>query len=376
MRGFLVKRASVAVLDIRSGEICAVIAEKGVNNTFIIKNKYCQSYEGFAEGEFLDVEDFVSALRTAACNLYQSAMGRVKRVYVGVPSEFVKLVQTDKVVTYRSSQRISARHVSEAIKFSVPQPENGYFVCASDPLFYYLSDKRKVLNPVGAVSDSLRVRCCFYICQTAFVKLVKRALKPLENVGEIIWIPQNRAEASYLVTDEKRSTYSVLLDFGYISSSFNVAYGNGIVFSESFSIGVGHIAALLMENLQIPYEVAFGLLKKVNLNSKGRRATVVEVVVDGKRYAYPSAQLNEIIAEGVDAVCETIEACRQSFNGKDLSSVSVMITGEGVGIVRGMIEHMSSRLVTSVDVVSPPLPYYDKPTYSSLFSLLTAAFNT
>ncbi|MGN0807568.1 MAG: hypothetical protein ACI4MN_03865 [Candidatus Coproplasma sp.] len=369
------RNASVAVLDIRSDEICAVIAEKGVNNTFIIKNKYSQHYEGYAEGEFLDKENFISALSSAAENLYLSAGGKIKSVYVSVPVEFLELIQADKVVTYRSSQKIGARHIEEVKKFSTPKTEKGYSVCACDCLFFYLSDKRKVLNPVGAVSDSLRARCCFYACKTGFIKAVKQALKNIDKLKEIHWIPQNRAEAFYLVPEEKRGGYTILLDFGYISSSFSVIYGNGIAFSESFSIGIGHMAALVMETLEVPFEVASELIRKVNLNSKGMSSTMIETIYEGKRYAYSSAQLKDILSEGLDAICETIETCRQSFMGKDLSSVPIMITGEGVGVLRGMTEHVSSRLVTPVEIVSPSLPYYGKPVYSSLFSLLAAALN-
>ncbi len=369
------KNASVAVLDIRSDEICAVIAEKGVNNTFIIKNKYSQPYEGFAEGKMLDADNFVSALKCATENLYLSAGGKLKSVYIGVPCEFIELIQTDKVITYRSSQKIGAKNLEEIKRFSTPQVDKKYSICACDALFYYLSDKRKILNPIGVVSDSLRARMCFYACKVSLVKLVKRALKSFKSITEFHWVPQNRAEAFYLVSDERKSGYSILLDFGYISSSFSVIYGNGIVFAESFSIGVGHMAALLMEALDVPYGVASALLKKVNLNSKGRRATMEEVNYEGTRYAFQSSQLKSIVQEGVDVICETIETCRQSFMGKDLSGVPIMITGEGVGIIRGMTEHISSRLETSVEVVAPSLPYYDKPIYSSLFSLLSAALN-
>lgn len=372
-RGNRVHNGSVAVLDIRSDEICAVIAEKGVNNTFIIKNKYSRSYEGYAEGKMLDTEDFISALKGAAENLFASAGGKLKSVYVGVPCEFTDVIQTDKVVTYRSSQRISAKHIEEIKAFSRPDVGKKYTVCGCDALFYYLSDKRKLLNPIGAVSDSLRARMCFYTCKTGFIKTVRRALNSFESIREIHWIPQNRAEASYLISGEKKSGYSVLLDFGYISSTFSVVYGNGIAFSEYFSVGAGHLAVLLMEALDIPFGAAALLLKKVNLNSKDRKPVIDEITYEGKRYAYPSTQLKSLISEGLDGVCETIEACRQSFVGKDLSGVPISVTGEGVGVVRGMIEHMSSRLVTPVEVVAPKLPYYDKPVYSSLFSLLSAA---
>ncbi len=48
----------VAVLDIRSTEMTAVVGERGVNNTFIIKSKYAFDYDGYAEGEFLDKKKF------------------------------------------------------------------------------------------------------------------------------------------------------------------------------------------------------------------------------------------------------------------------------------------------------------------------------
>ena len=369
------KKTSVAVLDIRSDEICAVIAEKGVNNTFIIKNKYKHKYEGYAEGEVLDKNDFISALKAASENLNLSARDKIKSIYVSVPAEFLELIHTDKVVTYRTSQQINSKHIEEVKKFSSPKDRDGWTVVGCDCLFFYLSDKRKVLNPIGAVSDSLRARCCFYACKNSFINLVKRALKSVVTITEFHWIPQNRAEASYLISEEKRGGYSILLDFGYISSTFSVVYGNGIAYSEPFSIGVGHMSALLMETLEVPYEVAGELLKRVNLNSKGLHSSMVELICDGKRYAYQSSQLKSIISEGLDAVCETLETCRQSFMGKDLSGVPVLITGEGVGVIRGMCEHISSRLVTPVEVVSPCLPYFDKPVYSSLFSLLSAALN-
>ena len=57
------RRKSVAILDIRSLEITAVVGERGVNNTFIIKSKYSCTYDGYAEGEMVDEESFLSADR-------------------------------------------------------------------------------------------------------------------------------------------------------------------------------------------------------------------------------------------------------------------------------------------------------------------------
>ncbi|MGN0805213.1 MAG: hypothetical protein ACI4MS_07500 [Candidatus Coproplasma sp.] len=369
------RNGSVAVLNIRSDEISAVIAEKGVNNTFIIKSKYSHPYEGYAEGKMLDKKDFTSALYSATENLNSSCGGKLKKLYVSVPCEFTTVYQTDKVISYNSSRKITKRQIEEIKRASVPENTDGYEIIGCGSLYYCLSDKRKLINPLGAVSDSLRARLCFYACKTGFIKAVKNILSDFKGIKEFCWLAQNQAETEYLIPNDKRNCYSILFDFGYISSTFSVACGKGVAFSEAFSIGVGHMALLLMEVFDLPYDVAMCFIKKINLNSRELSSTVIEVNSDGKLYSLRSSHLKECIKEGLDGICETIEACRQSFKEKDLNGLPIMITGEGLGIIRGANEHMSSRLVAPLEVVAPPVPYYDKPTYSSLFSLLSSALN-
>ncbi|MDE7256798.1 MAG: hypothetical protein K2N50_02435 [Clostridia bacterium] len=369
------RNKSVTVLDIRSSEICAAIAEKGVNNTFIIKSKYSQPYEGFAEGEILDADDFISAIQTALGNILSSVDIPAKRIYVSVPCEFTEAVQTDKVLSFQSSQRISPRHIQTLITNSKPvaQADETFIRCGA--LFYVLSDKRRLVNPLGMVSDSLRARLCFFKCKTVFLDMVTHALGGFTSVKDIIWLPQNYAEGLYLFEPEKRDGYSILFDLGFISSTFSVVCGNGVAFSEAFSIGIGHIAVLLMEALNIPYAAALELMKKVNLNAKDTHSSVCECTVDGEIYSFQANELRALIKEGLDGICEMIETCLQSFTPKDLTGAPIYITGEGVNVIRGTIEHFSSRLVTPVEVTAPKLPYYDKPQFSSLFSLLNAALS-
>ena len=371
-----VRNKSVTVLDIRSSEMCAAIAEKGVNNTFIIKSKYSRPHEGYAEGELLDVDDFVAAVREAVGNIASSADLPVKRVYVSVPCEFIEAVQTDKVISFQSSQRISQRHVQNLINASAPAVDEDETIIKCGALYYVLSDKRRLVNPMGMVSDSLRARLCFFKCKTAFTDTVTRALKAFDTVKDIIFLPQNYAEGQYLFPSEERDGYSVLFDLGAISSTFSVVCGNGVAFSEAFSIGTSHIAVLLMEALDLPYSVAYELIKKVNLNAKDTYSSETEYVVDGNRYKYSANELRSLIREGLDGICEMLETCLQSFTPKDLTGAQINITGEGVGVIRGTIEHFSSRLVSPVEVIAPSLPYYDKPHFSSLFSLLYAALGS
>lgn len=367
------RNKSVAVLDVRSAEICAAVAEKGVNNTFIIKSKYSARYDGYAEGELLDVKSFRNAIKEAVNNTFAPLSSSIREVYVGIPGEFTSVEQTDKVISFSSTQRITSRQLNELTRVSMPEVEADSTIVKCSPLYYVLSDNRKVISPLGQFSDGLRGRLSFFVCRTAFLECVQQAFEFLPNIKVFHWLPQIYSQAMYLVEPYKRDGYAAMLDLGEISSSYSVLCGNGVAFSESFSVGIAHVAVLLMEALDIPYDAALGFIKTVNLNARDRLEATAEYSYEGKIYSFPAAELRNLIREGLDGLCEMIETCRQAYVGKDLSGKPLLLTGDGVGVIRGTTEHLSSRLVLPVEVIAPKLPYYDKPKFSSLFSLLDSA---
>lgn len=364
---------SVAVLDIRSSEICAVVGERGVNNTFIIKSKYSCSYEGYADGELLDIDSFNGAVEDVVKGTLAAVGEKLTTFHVGIPGEFIKVINTDKVMSFSSSKKINRSCVEAFEDACKPAVGEDYVVIRCSPQYYVLSDKRKVIDPIGCITEGLRGKLCYYLCKSSFCDCVMHAFSKFENIKALDFIPTCLAEVNYLISPEQRDNFAVLFDFGYISSTYSVACGNGVIFSESFSVGVGHVAALLMSELDIPFEVAKLFLSKVNLNAKERLSTTEEVRYGDKIYSFSTASLRDIIREGLDGVCEMIEECRQSFVGKDLNGKPLLVTGEGIKTIRGTAEHISSRLVSTVEITAPQVPYYDKPQFSSAFSLLSAA---
>lgn len=366
------RKNSVAVLDIRSSEITAVVGERGVNNTFIIKSKYSCDYDGYAEGELLDADGFIEAVRDVVKSTV-NALNGIKSFYVGVPGEFIKIINTDKVISFNSSKKITNGDCAYLAELSAPYESDEYKTIRHSCLYYVLSDKRKLIYPVGETSDSLQGRFCFYQCKNDFIDVLLEAFGKFGSIADVHLIPSVQAEAMYLLDPEKRDEYAVLVDLGYISSSYSVVCGNGLAFSESFSVGVGHIAVYLMTELDVPFEVALSFMTKVNLNAKEKLNTLEECICDGNVYSFPAVAIRDKIREGLDGVCETLEQCRQSFTGKSLEGKPIYITGEGVNVIRGTVEHISDRLVKNVEIISPKIPYYDKPHFSSLLSLLDTA---
>ena len=366
------RKKSVAVLDIRSSEVTAVVGERGVNNTFIIKSRYTCAYDGYAEGKLIDEDGFLSAVNDVVKSTV-SACGGLKSFYVGVPGEFIKIVNVDKVVSFQSAKKITNADRDYLAGISAPENTDSYQTIKHSCLYYVLSDKRKIIYPVGMVSDSLQGKFCFYQCRNDFIDVLLKAFGKFKDIADINLIPTVYAEAMYLLGAEQRDEYAVLFDLGYISSSYSVVCGNGLAFCESFSVGIGHIAVYLMTELDIPFDVASKFLSMVNLNAKETLNTYEECIYEGKTYKFLTVTLRDKIREGLDGICETLEACRQSFTGKNIDVRTINITGEGVKVIRGTAEHISNRLVKNVEIVSPAVPYYDKPRFSSLLSLLDCA---
>lgn len=364
---------SVAVLDIRSSEVTAAVAERGVNNTFIIKSKYSCKYEGYAEGSFLDVNSFYSAAAQVVSDTVSAINKSIKRFYVGVPGEFTKVICTEKTISFDATKKIRNSDVENVREVSTPEDSANYVNVKSGCVYYTLSDKRRTVNPVGEISDSLQAKLCFYMVSRTFIEYVENAFDESGLNCELIFIPEIHAQAMYLLPPEKRDEVAILVDFGYISSTFSVVCGNGLLYSESFSIGLGHLAYLLSGELDMPYEVASEFLQKVNLNAKENVDGRSEYSYQGNRYSILSSDIRNEIRDGLDGVCETIEECMHGYAGVDISYKPLYVTGEGVNVIRGSNEHISSRLARSVQTVAPSCPCYGKPQLSSLFSLMNAA---
>lgn len=369
---FFMRDRSVAVLDVRSSDVTAVVGERGVNGTFIIKSKYSAKYDGYAEGDMLDGESFLTAVKDVVKSTL-AAHGKIKTFYVGVPGEFTKIYNSDKVISFNSSKRITRKDCEQLADLGKPQSDDGYMTIRYSCLYYVLSDKRKIIDPIGEVSDSLQGKFCYYRCKTAFAEYLMNALKTFDAISDVMLIPTVYAEAMYLIEPELRDDYAILFDLGYISSSYSVVCGNGLAFCESFSLGIGHIAMYLSGELDIPFDVASAFLSAVNLNAKEKLSTMEEYEYEGETYRYSTGLLRDKIREGLDTLCGLIEQCRQSYVGRNIDTKPLLITGEGIRTIRGAAEHISDRLVRGVEVVSPKVPYYDKPVFASLFSLLDAA---
>lgn len=367
------RKGCVTVIDIRSTEICAVIAEQGVNHTFNIKSLSRASYDGYAEGKLLDEQSFIVAVQSVLDSLNNTSNKPLKKLYVGIPGEFIRVHTQATSTAFPRRKRVGTKDVDELYRQADIQDEKFTMIHNAAP-YFVLSDQRRVVDPTYCLTDSLAGELCFYLADSHFLNVLSMAVAKWPTLNELIPIPTCYAMAMYLLPSSIRDSGASLLDIGEISSSYSYVFGNAVCYHESFSVGMGHVAAQLMDELSIPYSVARQLIGQVNLNCIEGSSRILEVQVAGQMYSFASSMLRNKIKEMLDGICELIETCRQN-NDKQLTEQTIHVTGEGVNAIKGAVDHMAGRLVCQMEVTSPSLPCYDKPQWASLFSLLQIALN-
>ncbi len=372
------KYESVAILDIRSGEVTFAIGTRGVNDTFVFKDSHSEEYEGYLTEGFLDESSFRRAVIKSINAVRQNYDGVIDGVYVGIPGAFVSVQTKGHTISFPSKRKITAQDVDALYESGLNELLMEGRCIHRSAMYFSLGDNRKYFTTqslYGTPSTLLKGALCYYfIADGLFDGLT--ALLQGERFTEIKFVPSTLAQASYLLTEKKREGYAFLLDVGFLTTSVSVVYGNGIVHEESFNCGVGTIRVALMQELGVDYLTAEEILNGANISGGNVGREVVWSAENSNRQ-FSVQHINDIIKCNLDVMCERIDVFFARYY-KDkvsmgLTANPISLTGEGVIGIKGLSEHISRRLNRLTEIVCPDLPYFDKPNFSSRISLLAAA---
>ena len=364
---------SVAVLDIRSSEVTVFVGERGVNGTFVFKASRTEPYGGYENGEFFKEGDgrISDAILRAISAVEQVCGERLRMLYVGVPGDFTKVIAKEQDLGFPKKRKITEKDRQTLIEAGKEKVEGYRFMRASS-MIYVTNDKQRVVDPVGISTAGLTGCISYFYCSEYFCRTIEEVVRPLKIT--LKYLPTQLAMATYLVPSETRDECALFLDAGDLSSTISIVLGNGIMAQHSFGAGKIHVAFLVMERLQVPYDVALTLLHKVNLFAKPEEVTAFsQLLYRGDSYEYSPALLAETVEEGLDRICEGAEEFLGDFDERELDYKPLYASGEGLTDIRGAVEHISKRLNRLLEPVAPELPYYNKPAMGSRVALLDMA---
>ncbi len=363
-------QSSVAVLDIRSSEITVIVGARGVNNTFVFNASHTEPYTGYEQGAFYDTANLSEAIVRAVTEVEKAMNERIRTLYVGVPGEFTRVVPKERNAGYSKKRKITERD-TDALFESGKEELEGYRLIRNTSMIYVTGDNRRTVDPVGISTTSLYGLLAYYYCKNYFCETLERIFKKMKI--ELCYLPAELAMATYLIPDETRDEYAILLDTGFLSSTISVAVGGGTLKEQTSWVGKGQIAFRVMKAFGLPYDVALALLQKANLYSKGGGKT--EFLFRGKSYEIDPAELASVVKDGLDEICEAIAGFLDDCSGRELDFKPLYVTGEGITEIRGALEHISKRVSRVCELLVPDLPYYNKPAMSSRISLVAMAYD-
>ncbi len=371
------KYESVAILDIRSGEVTFALGARGVNDTFVFKDSHTEEYEGYLTEGFLDEASFRRAVVKSINAVRQNYDGTIDKIYVSVPAPFVKVVTAGHTISFPAKRKMTAQDVEALYESGLSELTLSGRCIHRSAMYFSLGDNRKYFTVqalYGIPTTLLQGALCYYFVEEGFYNGLISLLKG-ERFSQVELIPSTLAQASYLLTEKKREGYALLLDVGFLTTSVSVIYGNGIVREEAFNCGVGTIRVALMQELDVDYATAVEILNDANISGGSVSKDVVWATVNSNRQ-FSVQHINDIIKCNLDGMCERIDGFFSRYykdRSVGLTANPIDVTGEGVSGVKGLAEHISRRLNRLTEIVYPDLPYFDKPAFSSRISLLSVA---
>ena len=362
----------IAVLDVNSRLISAIVGSKRAQSVFGIKSLVEKQHQGYENGEWFDKDDTVDIAKSVLLDAMKSAESRTKKLFIGVPAEFVTVVTKEVGIRLDRQRRVIDDDIDYLLKKGDDFDTDKYLTINTSAIYYSVNGDEKIYSDVRDMEATGVDACVSYmLCERSFVKTFDEVASSL-GYTDVRYVATCWAECMSLLEKEQRDSVYMLIDIGYLSSSVCIAKGEGILEMKSFSMGGAHICADIYEALDVPFDMAEEAKRLVDINLNYNDEAVL--VGDGENVVY-AADACEIAKNRLDVFADVISDIFKEIEEDAPSYVPVYLTGEGVASMRGAKKYLSEQLGKNIEVVTPKLPGFVKPDDCSKASLLVMADN-
>ena len=359
----------LAVLDIGSSKIRVAVISSNAKTFSVVGYGECE-YAGFCEGEFLEEDGLKYAFGLALSNAEASANFHIKELYVGLPAEFLTVVNKTATLQLGSKRKV----VQSDLQILFDQAND--FKYNSDltlidvtTLEFALDNGKKLDDPLGKKTEKLTGDLSYQLANSQVINLLNNVF---ENLGltSVEYVSSPLCECLALLDENARKDYALIIDCGYISTHIAICKGGGLAYLGSFSLGGGHIMADLAEVLELNYNDAETLKRKLVLTVENNEQT----------YEIPGGQpvnailANDVAKSRISMICQVIEKCIELSNINYPKYFPVFLTGGGLSMMKGVKEEVSKELGRSVEILNSNTPQFTRPFNTSLTSICQMAF--
>lgn len=366
---------AMAIIDFSSSEIVTLVGEMGVNDTLIIYGKGRVSYAGFQNSEFLEPENLKDAIKSSIAGAESAMGGKITEIFVGVPGEFTAVIPKTVSLTFPRAKRITDFDLESIFRTgNTFEKEINYCTINKSVIYYELDDGNRVIDPIDMKSRNLVGNVSYVLALSSFVNQIKEIFSKL-RITIRGFISSVLAQCLYLLDDEERDKYAIMIDVGYISTSVAITQGNGLLFLSSFSLGGGYVSSDLSQCLRIPFKEAEELKNKVVIAWEPLQTDKYYVSYKGTLHSYSAKATNEIALDRIENICDYILRCLNASGFELPYFIPVYLVGDGLYKIKGIKNIISQKLKRQVFFAERANYHKVKPTDDSSQSLLGFVVN-
>lgn len=363
--------SDVTVIDIGSKSISAYRAERLSDENFAVKT-YCEiDYSGYMDGEWLVPEEILPSLGKLLEKLERGA-GRIKKVYVGLPAQFCHVRTIPVGVTFPKAKRVSAQDVKNLADHYDPFREDDAVVLHVRPITFLTNSGERTASPEHTLAASLKGELSYIACDKGVYDFLTQALSRL-GIKEVCFMQSEYASAIHLFTKEEREMGVLLVDIGYLSTSVQYLFGEGVDEMKTFSLGGAFLSAGFSQGLNVSFQVAQVLASRLNLAA--RDEGIYTFMYNGHEYSFSTAEVNEMARECIGYIASYVKKAIDSLQADLPSNTPLYLTGGGLFSVRGAAECLAKYCGREVRYIQPNVANYAKPYYSTTVGLIFEAID-
>ncbi len=359
----------VFLLDVGSGKLVFLVGTKSDSGVYNVKNIASCEYDGYYKGEFLDPDALEESVRqTIAESGYR---GRIGKLYVGVPTEFLKVRNNQVKNASRSFRTITDDVLDELYaRGNIFDGDPDYVAINCSARGFTLDNKFRCVNPMHEAATYIDADLTYILFARKFCDIIEKVASAI-GAKRVSYISSFWATCVQLLPADVREQGAAVCDIGFSNTSFGIVRGEGLESAASRSIGGANLAGDLYQVLDIPYASACTLISKANLYIESDNGSCYNVLVDGKPQQYNSFGVNRVIQARLDDFVDFILRCLAE--NPNFSTDVVYLTGGGIAGLKGAAAYISRQLGMRLETLVPDVPTYGKSYYSSVFGTFDVA---
>lgn len=359
-------------LDIGSAQIKGIVVEEKKGGALSVMSLFKLPSAGVRKGVIVDVEDFTSVLRGLILDLQKISRRATRNLFINVNSPETKArVSRGIAAVARADQEIQQDDVDRVIQASrAVKLAPNYIVLHNIIREYFVDDVGDIQDPLGMIGNRLEVGTLIVESFAPQVELLIKSFKRAGGeVGGLIFNPLASSRA--VLTKKQKDLGTLMIDFGFGTTSIAVYEENKIMYTKSLPIGSGFVTNDIAIGLKTPIDIAerikltygFAVARDVS-----RREMIKLADLDSSNKNEISQRyIAEIIEIRLAELLELINNELKSLGRQAQLPAGVVVTGGGVKLA-GLSELVRQELKLSVQIGYPDLSQFEivNPTHKEM----------